>query len=229
MNAATAGGAGRLRAGELERRGLLVAVLALVPPAACGSSATPTIDVQGNDAAADAGGSDARDAAGCGAEPNLNVPLPTCNAIANGAPSVVFTAETGAPPAFTGGPIIDGLYFATDVVGFGATTPAGRRLTLAVTGGGTALFWNGQVLDGTAQDIEETFAANATATASGNTLTLTTTCASVSPSPLPASMAYTATATTLVLAVTTGAGNVAVTTYTWQGCLSGPTNDAGGS
>jgi hypothetical protein len=229
VNAVSVGGVGRARGGELERRGLLVAVLALVPQAACSSSATPTLDVQRTDAATGAGGADARDAAGCGAEPNLSVPLPTCNAIANGAPSVAFTAETGAPPAFTGGPITDGLYFATDVVGFGTTPPAGRRLTLGVTGGGTALFWNGQVLDGTAQDIEETFAANATATTSGSTLTLITTCASVSPSPLPASMAYTATAATLVLAVVTGAGNAAVTTYTWQGCLSGPTADAGGS
>jgi hypothetical protein len=220
--------AGRTRAGGLERSGLLVAVLALAPQAACGSSAPPVIDVQTSDAADDAGGADRLDA-GCGVEPSLALPSPTCNAIANGAPSVAFSAETGAPPAFTGGQIADGLYFATDDGGYGTTTPAGRRLTLAVTGGGTALFWNGQVLDGTAQDIEETFAANATATASASTLTLTTTCASVSPSPLPASMGYTASATTLALAVFTGAGNAAVTTYTRQGCLGRAPLDGGGS
>jgi hypothetical protein len=217
--------AGRLRV-EIERRGLLVAVLALAPQAACGSSAPPTIEVQGSDAAAAEGGSDGLEG-GCGAEPNLGLPSPTCNTIAADAPSVAFTAETGAPPAFTGGQIADGLYVATNVVGYGATIPAGRRLTLAVTGGGTAFFWNGQVLDGTAQDIEETFAANATATAAGSTLTLTTTCASVSPSPLPASMSYTASATTLALAVFTSAGSAAVTTYTWRGCLSRAPGDAG--
>ncbi|HZL16651.1 MAG TPA: hypothetical protein VFG23_02775 [Polyangia bacterium] len=219
--------AGRMRV-EIERRWPLVAVLALAPQVACGSSAAPHLDVQGNDAAAIEGGSDSLDA-GCGAEPSLGIPSPTCNAIANGAPSVAFTAESAALPAFTGGQIADGLYFATDVVGYGTVTPAGRRLTLAVTGGGTAFFWNGQVLDGTAEDIEETFAANATATASGSTLTLTTTCASVSPSPLPPSMSYTASTTTLALAVFTGAGNAAVTTYTWQGCLSRAPLDAGGS
>jgi hypothetical protein len=224
--------AGRTRAGGLERSGLLVAVLALAPQAACGSSAPSVVNVQTSDAAheggADEGGADGLDA-GCGAEPVLALPAPACNAIANGAPSVAFSAETGAPPAFSGGQIADGLYFATEVGGYGTTAPAGRRLTLAVTGGGTAFFWNGQVLDGTAQDIEETFAANATATASGSTLTLTTTCASVSPSPLPASMGYTASATALVLAVSTGAGDAAVTTYTRQGCLGGPTPDGGGS
>jgi hypothetical protein len=219
--------AGRMRV-EIERRGLLLAVLALAPQAACGSSPMPPLDVQASDGATASGGSDSLDA-GCGAEPSLGIPSPTCNAIANGAPSVAFTAEAAAPPAFTGGQIADGLYFATDVVGYGTVTPAGRRLTLAVTGGGTAFFWNGQVLDGTAEDIEETFAANATATASGSTLTLITTCASVSPSPLPTSMDYTASATTLALAVLTGAGNAAVTTYTWQGCLDRASADAGGS
>jgi hypothetical protein len=217
-----------MRAGGLERSGLLAAVLALAPQAACGSSAPPVVDVQTSDAAAHEGGDDGL-GAGCGAEPSLAVPSPICNAIANGAPSVPFSAETGAPPMFTGGQIVDGLYFATEVGGYGTTTPAGRRLTLAVTGGGTAFFWNGQLLDGTASDIEETFAANATATASGGTLTLTTTCASVSPAPLPASMGYTASATTLALAVLTGAGNAAVTTYTWQGCLSRAPLDGGGS
>jgi hypothetical protein len=224
--------AGWVRGGGLERSGLLVAVLALAPQAACGSSAPPIVDVQTSDAAREGGGgegdADGLDA-GCGAEPSLATPSPTCNAIANGAPSVAFSAATGTPPMFTGGQIADGLYFATEVDGYGTTTPAGRRLTLAVTGGGTAFFWNGQVLDGTAQDIEETFAANATGTAAGSTLTLTTTCASVSPSPLPASMSYTASATRLALAASTGAGNVAVTTYTWQGCLGRAPLDGGGS
>ena len=206
------------------RLGLVAAVLAAGPQLACGSSTPPTTGgagVGGNgDAAAGAGGAGGAGGldAGCEPEPSLGAPSPTCNTIPNGAPSVPFTADPGASPSFEGGQIEDGLYFATLVEGTGTTTPAGRRLTLAVTNGGTQLFWNGDVLDGTAQDIEETFAANATATASGSTLTLTTTCASVSPSPLPASMSYTASATTLVLAVVSSSTNAAVTTYTRQGC-----------
>ena len=218
-----------MNAGAIERLGafrlgLLASMLALGPQLACGGS-TPTTTAGaggagtgGGAGGAGGGGGAAAMDAGCGPEPSLGVPAPICNAIPNGAPSVPFTADPGAPPSFEGGQIEDGLYFATVVEGTGTTTPAGRRLTLAVTNGGTQLFWNGDVLDGTAQDIEETFAANATAIASGNTLALTTTCTSVSPSPLPASMSYTASATTLVLAFVSSSTNTAVTTYTRQGC-----------
>jgi hypothetical protein len=203
----------------IERLGLLAAALALGPQLACGGSTPNTAGggTGGGGGAAGAGGAAGMEA-GCDPEPSLALASPTCNAVPNGAPSVPFTAAPGAPPSFAGAPIADGLYFATNVEGYGTTTPAGRRLTLAITGGGTQLFWNGDVLDGTAQDIEETFAANTTASSSGGTLTLTTTCASVSPSPLPASMGYTASATTLILAVITSDTNAAVTTFARQGC-----------
>ena len=205
----------------LERLGLLASFLALGPQVACGSSNASTMGAGGRgDGAADA--SDAGDAlaagAACDPEPSLGAASPTCNTVTNGAPSVPFTADPGSPPTFAGGPIEDGLYFATSVDGYGTASPAGRRLTLAITGSGTQFFWNGAVLDGTAQDIEETFAANATGSASGSTLTLTTTCASVSPSPVQASMSYTASATALLLAAVGGSSSATVTTYTRKGC-----------
>jgi hypothetical protein len=210
--------------GTLQRLGLLTSVLALGPQIACGSSSPPSTGGGGGGGGGGgaAGGAGGMDAA-CGPEPGLDLGLPTCNMLTNGAPSVPFTANPGSPPTFAGRAIQDGLYFATTVEGYGTAAAAGRRLTLAITGGGTQLFWNGDVLDGTAQNIEETFAANATAAPAGSTLTLTTTCASVSPSPLPPSMSYTASATALVLAVLNGGTNVAVTTYTRQGCVPSPT------
>lgn len=212
--------------GALERLGFLASVLALGPQIACGSSSPPStggggIGGGGGGGATGSGGMGGVDA-GCAPEPNLDLGPPTCNMLTNSAPSVPFTADPGSPPAFGGGAIEDGLYFVTTVVGTGTTTPTGRRLTLAITGGGTQLFWNGDILDGTAQNIEETFAANTRASSSGSTLSLTTACASVSPSPLPASMGYTATAGTLILGVTTSSTNTAVTTYTRQGCVPSP-------
>jgi hypothetical protein len=210
-----------MRGYAIRRVGLFASTLVFGLPIACGGSTSATDGGGGRGGVAD-GAAGAGGAAGMGAdcdpEPSLGMASPTCNAIPNGAPSVAFTTQPGSPPSFAGGPIQDGLYFATAVDGYGGATPAGRRLTLAITGAGTQLFFNGDVLDGTAEDIEETFAANATAVAAASTLTLTTTCASVSPSPLPTSTSYTASATTLMLAVVTSGTSTAVTTYTRQGC-----------
>jgi hypothetical protein len=208
--------------------GLLTSIVALGPALGCGGSSARADAAGGTgggrDGAAGAGGTGGAAATvddGCDPEPRLDAASPICNAVPNGAPSVAFTADPGSPPSFIGGAVQDGLYYVTAVDGYGSAIPAGRRLTLAITGGGTQLFWNGETLDGTAQDIEQTYAANATASVSGSTLTLTTTCASVSPSPLPASVSFTATATTLALASVISASNVSVVTYTRQGCFVG--------
>jgi hypothetical protein len=211
----------RIPALGLSRLGLLALAGLMGVAASCGKSA-PSADGggMGGEAIAATGGTGGTGDMGalCDPEPSLGTASPTCNTLANGAPSVPFTAQPGSPPSFAGGTIEDGLYYVTAVEGYGTVSAVGRRLTLAITGAGTQLYWNGDILDGTAQDIYQSFAANTTATASGSTLTLTPTCASVSPSPLPTSMSYTASATTLALAVVASSSNATVTTFTRQGC-----------
>jgi len=218
-----------MNVGAIERLAILVLTLAFGPQIACGSSNPPPAGpggAGGNGGAAGAGG--AADAGKldvtCNPDASLGVASPTCNALTNDAPSVPFTADPGSPPSFAGGSIQDGLYYATRADGYAEAGASGRKLTLAITGGGTQFFWNGDVLDGTAQDIEESFAANATVLASGSTLALTVTCASISPAPIPASMSYTASDTILVLAAVTSGSSTSATTYTRQGCppSSGP-------
>ena len=107
--------------------------------------------------------------------------------------------RTGTPPTPMGGAIRDGVYVATAAEGYGAVSPAGRRLTLAVTGGATQILWTGDVLDGAGATVTLTFTANTHITASGNQIAFTVDCASMSPSPIPASLTYTATSDQLIM------------------------------
>jgi hypothetical protein len=163
------------------------------------------------------GGSSGTGGAGCSSDPTWIAAAPTCSTVPNGATAVPFTAKTGAAPTPMGGPIRDGLYYATRADGYGMITPSGRRLTLVVSGAGTQLLWIGEVLDPAGAAVTLSFRANASAVISGTTIALTTTCSSASMSPLPPAMTYTASGSDLSLGVINGADG-AVTTYTRQGC-----------
>lgn len=138
---------------------------------------------------------------------------PACNAIKNEATPVPFTAKSGPLPVLAGGPLEDGVYQATRAEGYGAVAASGRRMTLAVSAGGTELGWSGDVLDAAGATVLASIHANARVTASGNRLDLTTICSSVSPDPLPARMAYAARPGELVLGLVEAGGGF-VTTYT---------------
>jgi hypothetical protein len=139
-------------------------------------------------------------------------PPALCNTIPNDAKPVPYTPKAGPLPAFAGGPIEDGLYRATRAEGYGDVDPNGRRMTLAVSGGGTELAWSGEMLDAAGVTSLATLRANARATATGSRLDLTTTCSSRSPSPIPARLSYTARPGTLVLGLVDAGGDF-VTTY----------------
>jgi hypothetical protein len=158
---------------------------------------------------------------GCPAPPDVIVPPPRCNSIANNAQAVPFTMRNGTPPTPAGGTIRDGVYAATAAEGYGAVTPAGRRLTLAVTGNATQMLWTGDVLDATGATVTLSFTANTHIATAGNQVSFTVDCASSSPSPIPASLTYTASGDQLIMSRATGA-DVAVTTYTRMGCLTAP-------
>jgi hypothetical protein len=153
----------------------------------------------------------------CPQPPDLTAASPVCNGAVNSAHAVPFTARTGAPPVPSGGPIVDGVYVSTATEGYGAVTPAGRRITLVVLGGASQILWTGEVLDATAATVTLSFAANTHASATGNQLAFTVDCSSTSPAPIPAALTYTATAGQLVLSLANGA-NTSVTTYTRTGC-----------
>jgi hypothetical protein len=150
-------------------------------------------------------------AAGCKRKP------PACNAIANQAPAIPFSAGA-APPMLAGGTIADGVYHATRAEGFNDAPPAGRRMTLEVSNRGRAFAWAGDVLDAAGKRALATVSANATVSASGTWLAVATTCPATGPSPLPSTMVFSATPTTLVLAARDEQGAItSVTTYTRQG------------
>jgi hypothetical protein len=140
-----------------------------------------------------------------------------CNTVSNDARAVPFTAATGTPPAPGGGTLVEGVYFATRAEGYGSATPAGRRLTLVILGGGTRMLWAGDVLDAAGGTTTLSFRATAAVTVSGSHLNVSTTCSSISPPPLPAVLAFTASGDQLVLSAETG-GATSVTTYQRQGC-----------
>jgi hypothetical protein len=142
---------------------------------------------------------------------------PACNTLANAASAVPFTAGVGEPPVPAGGAIIDGLYHATRVEGFGNAAPSGRRLSIAVLDGGTRFIWAGDVLDATATTTVLSFRADTHVAPAGTQLAFTVDCSSTTPSPIPPSLAYTATGNQLVLLLANN-GATSVTTYTRTGC-----------
>jgi hypothetical protein len=153
----------------------------------------------------------------CPHPPDLTAAAPACNSVVNSAHAVPFTARTGTPPTPMGGMILDGVYVSTATEGWGAVSPAGRRITIVVLGGATQMLWTGEVLDATGATVTLSFAANAHAAASGKQIAFTVDCSSSSPSPIPPALTYTATATQLILSLTNGADS-SVTTYTRTGC-----------
>ncbi|HVR60895.1 MAG TPA: hypothetical protein VMU50_03300 [Polyangia bacterium] len=161
------------------------------------------------------------DSGGCPAPPDVILPPPRCNSVANGAHAVPFTARTGTAPVPAGGPIRDGLYVSTASEGYGAIAASGRRVTLAVIGGATEMLWTGEVLDASAATVTLSFTADTRIAASGNQIAFTVDCVSASPSPIPAALTYTADGDQLILSRAEGA-DVAVTTYTRAGCLGTP-------
>lgn len=153
----------------------------------------------------------------CTHPPDFTAAPPVCNSAVNSAQAVPFTARTGSPPVPSGGPIVDGVYVSTATEGYGAVTPAGRRITIVVLGGASQILWTGEVLDATGATVTLSFAANTHASASGNQLAFTVDCSSTSPAPIPAALTYTATPGQLVLSLAKGA-DTSVTTYTRTGC-----------
>jgi hypothetical protein len=190
--------------------GLAAVLLAAACTSSSGTSAT------GNGGSGGGGGGTGGGSA-CPNAPALTAPSPACNTVTNGATAIPFTTGTGTPPTPAGGTVVDGVYYATQASGYNGATPAGRKLTIVILGGGTQMLWAGQVLDATGTTSALTFTANATASASGTQIAMSTTCMSTTMSPLPAALDYTATANQLVLSLTTN-GATSVTTYTRQGC-----------
>src|SRR5260221_14208246 len=188
---------------------LLIMVVALAPPGCAGGSGQTS-----GDAAVDAGDS-ARTT--CPRGPDLTAAAPACNRVVNTARVVPFTARTGAPPAPLGGPIADGVYVSTAAEGWGAVAPAGRRITIVVTGGATQMLWTGEILDANGAAVTLSFAVRTRTAEAGNQLAVTVGCSSSSPSPIPPTLTYTATAQQLLLSLTNGA-DTSMTTYTRTRC-----------
>jgi hypothetical protein len=142
---------------------------------------------------------------------------PACSTLANSASPIPFTAGVGQPPTPAGGTLNDGLYHATRVEGFGNASASGRRLTIAVIGGGTQFIWAGEVLDAMAMTTVLSFRADTHVAPAGTQIGFTVDCSSSTPSPIPPSLDYTATGDQLVLQLTSN-GATSVTTYTRTGC-----------
>jgi hypothetical protein len=197
---------------------LIISISVALAPLGCAGRSGQTSGDAAADGAADAA-ADADDDTGttCPRGPDLTAAAPACNRVVNTAHAVPFTARTGAPPAPSGGPIADGVYVSTAAEGWGAVAPAGRRITIVVTGGATQMLWTGEVLDANGAAVTLSFAASTRTAAAGNQLTFTVDCSSTSPSPIPPALTYTATSEQLRLSLTTGA-DTSVTTYTRTGC-----------
>ncbi|HEX3694045.1 MAG TPA: hypothetical protein VH374_01550 [Polyangia bacterium] len=200
---------------------ILIAGWLALPSAGCSTAQSQSADGATSDAgpADNASTTDGAGEAGstCLHEPDLTRAAPVCNAAVNSAQAVPFTARTGAPPPPSGGTIVDGVYVSTAAEGFGAITPAGRRITLVVLAGATKMLWKGEILDATGATVSLSFTANTSIATSGNQITFTVDCASASPSPIPPALTYTAAPGLLLFSLTSGA-DTAVTTYTRTGC-----------
>lgn len=211
------------------RSGVLIRMIICVALwAGCASSASQSPDGGGADApktgdstgdtvadsAADQGGS------ACPPAPDLTTPTSMCNTLPNSAQAVAFTARAGTAPAPAGGVLVDGVYVSTMTEGYGPITGNGRRITLAVVGGGKQMYWVGEILDETGATVIETFTINTHIAPSGSQIAFTVDCTSISPPPIPSTLSYTATPDTLILALAMpSAGTTSVTTYTRMGCL----------
>jgi hypothetical protein len=180
-------------------------------------------------------GPDARDVGGmtCANVPGLTTDNGQCNTVPYPTRRVPFTVGTGAPPTFTGGTLVDGLYTAIKAEGWNVTTGSGRQMGIVLMNGGKTLLWFGQTLnaDGTG-DAEPSTTSNGLAwlranfelsSAAPNTLALAKTCGAGTAGG-PPELLYTMTTTDppqLVLAQATNPTS-AVTTYERQGCPTAP-------
>jgi hypothetical protein len=165
--------------------------------------------------------------------PELTTNGGLCNLVPFPTARVPFTTGTGAPPTFTGGNLVDGLYTAIKAEGWNAGTGSGRQMGLVLMDGGKTMLWFGQTLnaDGSGDVDAGTsglywLRANFDVSASGsNTLALEPTCEAGTTTG-PPTLLYTATSSEprqLILAKV-GASDpaVLVTTYERQGCPTPP-------
>jgi hypothetical protein len=153
----------------------------------------------------------------CPTPSDLAASAPACDTLTNSATAIPFTPGIGTAPTPTGGALLDGLYEAARTEIYGGTTAFGRRITLDVTGGGTRIWWVGEVLDPTGKTVMTSFRADTAVAVQGTKLAFTTNCVSTDPSPIPAALEYTTTSQTLAMSLTSSSGT-AVTTYTRRGC-----------
>ncbi|MBK6460337.1 MAG: hypothetical protein IPF92_04920 [Myxococcales bacterium] len=206
---------------NLVRSVSIFGVLALLGAAACSStpdaadggtdaavtdSATPPVDATTPDSAtSDSATPDS--ATPDAAKPDSAVPpdssTPTtcsgadagaqCNTVVNGATDVSVTVGTGALPIGTGGTVVDGRYFLTNLTtypGTGVPSTLVMRQTLELCGGGSV----GQLVNDQAGATKRK---SFTFTRAGNVPTTTQTCESVAGDTNIPYATYTATATTM--------------------------------
>jgi len=152
-----------------------------------------------------------------------------CNLMPFPLTRVPFTVQTGTPPTFTGGKLVDGLYVAIKAEGWNVTTGSGRQMGIVIGDGGSTLLWFGQTLnaDGSGDMSAGTpgiywLRANYDlAIDAQNTLALSQTC-TAGTTMGPPKLLYTATTTSpsqLILANASATNPTgAVTTYERQGC-----------
>ncbi len=158
-------------------------------PAAGGSTASggSTSAGAGGSTTAGAGGSTAAGAGGSTAAGAGGASAGACNQLVNDGPSVPEVAETGTPPAMTGGTVADGTYVLTERKDWMGSCGCNTRQKLQITGDVV------QVVSRTDADPEVTFTGKATF--AGSNLTLAMSC----PASKAIALTYTATATTLML------------------------------
>ena len=152
-----------------------------------------------------------------------------CNLVPFPSKRMPFTVQTGTPPTFTGGKLVDGLYTAIKAEGWNVTTGSGRQMGMVIGNGGSTLLWFGQTLnaDGSGDMMEGTagiywLRANYDLSIdSQNTLALSEICTAGTSSG-PPKLLYTATTTDppqLILAAFSATNPTgAVTTYEREGC-----------